>query len=232
MVEVAKIIKSAVVESLLIADKPDTFVSRPVVKIDLDYGGIPNDRHFGITKAAGPREKKYYELGTKIANRRQISIVSLEELDQILRKFESIETRFSIMELLRIKSRQTGTTFRYPEQTIFASWLGANMMLSGFPTLSQLPPSSHIMFPSGAGLCCTKTNDPCVDPGEVIEKAAHMSGVSAKFPIAAIKPTIQNGQKIPINLRGIVCTVEGPGEVLQRDSIQIHVYNDPIVIPA
>ena len=132
------------VESVLIADNPKTFVTRAIAQVNLDMGGIPGDRHYGITRYSGAREPMYRR-GTEIRNRRQISVVSAEECLQI--------------------AQQLSLEFLLPE------WLGANLFLSGLPNLTLLPTGSRIMLPSGAGLVCEGENPPCRHPGEVIQAA-------------------------------------------------------------
>lgn len=129
------------VESVCIADQKDTFITNKVSEANLKYGGIPGDRHFGMTKPAGVRELMYNR-GTEIYNRRQVTVVSVEEC-------ALIAERMGIDQVL-------------PE------WLGANIALKGFGNLTSLTPGSRIIFPSGAGILCEGENLPCVKPGKVI----------------------------------------------------------------
>ncbi|SDC92571.1 hypothetical protein SAMN04488112_12219 [Melghirimyces thermohalophilus] len=131
------------IEGVYIADRRDSFVTRPVESAELQYGGIPGDLHFGLTKQAGSREPMYL-WGTEIFNRRQISVVSMEECARIA-------------ENLGVKQ-------------ILPSWLGANLAISGYPKLTLLPPGSRIIFPDGSGLLCEGENLPCIQPGEIIQK--------------------------------------------------------------
>jgi hypothetical protein len=70
------------INSILIADDPKTFVTRRISEANLEFGGIRGDRHFGITSKADSRQPMYPR-GTEILNRRQITIVSVEELDRL-----------------------------------------------------------------------------------------------------------------------------------------------------
>ncbi|ALC83963.1 MULTISPECIES: MOSC domain-containing protein [Bacillus] len=149
----------AAIESLYIAEKQNTFVTEPIKQADLDYGGIPGDLHFGLTKLAGAREPMYPRK-TKIFNRRQISIVSVEECAEIA-------------DILGVEK-------------ILPEWLGANIAISGFSHFTQLPEGSRIVFPSGAGLVCEGENHPCVQPGEIIQQAyKDEPKLAAKFVKAA-----------------------------------------------
>ncbi|MBT2214933.1 MOSC domain-containing protein [Virgibacillus dakarensis] len=131
------------VDSILIANQSDTFVTNKVLEANLEYGGIPGDLHFGLTKLAGARETMY-KRGTEIFNRRQISIVSAEECDLVAEKLGV--------------------------ERILPEWLGANIVLRGFQDLTRLTPGSRIVFPSGAGILCEGENLPCTQPGMVIQE--------------------------------------------------------------
>ncbi|MDV2887943.1 hypothetical protein RYX45_22510, partial [Alkalihalophilus pseudofirmus] len=39
-------------------------------------------------------------------------------------------------------------------EEVLPEWLGANLLIQGFPELTQLTMGSRILFPSGAGLIC------------------------------------------------------------------------------
>jgi hypothetical protein len=132
----------AAVEAVLVATDPSTFVTRRIPRIELDLGGIPGDRHYGLTRYAGAREPMYPR-GTEIRNRRQLSIVTIEECDLI--------------------AQSLGLEFVLPE------WLGANLLMSGLPNLTLLPCGTRLMFPSGACLICEGENDPCRNPAKVMQ---------------------------------------------------------------
>ncbi|MCL6634083.1 MAG: MOSC domain-containing protein [Alicyclobacillus herbarius] len=134
--------RSVIVESVYIADQQNTFVTRSVSNIQVDYGGIPGDLHFGLTKRAGVREPMYPR-GTEIFNRRQVTVVSMEECALI--------------------AEELGV----PE--VLPQWLGANIALRGFPNLTKLPVGSRIFFPSGAGLVCEGENLPCTQAGNMVQ---------------------------------------------------------------
>ncbi|MFP3388473.1 MOSC domain-containing protein [Brevibacillus sp. SIMBA_040] len=180
---------AASIEAILIADNPETFVTRRIEETKLEFGGIPGDRHFGVTFGADSRQTMYPR-GTEILNRRQITVVSQEDCA-------------IIAENLKIP-------FVLPE------WLGANLLISGFPDLTSLTMGSRILLPSGAGLICMGENLPCVHPGEEIQKNYHEQvhpKLAARFVKAAFKR------------RGIVCAVECPGMLKQGDQVQVLVNN-------
>lgn len=133
----------ALVDGVLMADGSHSFVTSRKDEATLDYGGIPGDLHFGLTKSAGAREPMYAR-GTEIFNRRQVSVVSMEDC-------ASIATKLGVERIL-------------PE------WLGANIVLKYYFNLTWLPSGSRLVFPSGASLVCEEENLPCRHPGEVIQK--------------------------------------------------------------
>lgn len=173
----------ATVEAILLADNPETFVTRPISEVNLEFGGIRGDRHFGMTSKADSRQPMYPR-GTEILNRRQITIVSVEELDGI--------------------AEELGVESVKPE------WLGANLLVKGFRELTKLPMGSRILFPNGAGLICMGENQPCTLPGEEIQKHfENREKLAFRFVRAGYKR------------RGIVCAVESPGSIHERDEVQI-----------
>ncbi|WP_462413133.1 MOSC domain-containing protein [Neobacillus sp. Marseille-QA0830] len=133
----------AIVKGIYIADQPETFVTRNISSVLLEFGGIRGDRHFGMTSLADSRQPMYPR-GTEILNRRQITIVAEEELALI--------------------AEELGVEKIEPE------WLGANILLIGVPHLTKLPIGSRILFPGGAGLICMGENKPCTLPGAEVQK--------------------------------------------------------------
>ena len=173
----------AKINAVLIADDPETFVTKRIAKANLEFGGIRGDRHFGITSKADSRQPMYPK-GTEILNRRQITIVSGEELDRI--------------------AEELGVESIRPE------WLGANVLVKGFPELTKLTMGSRILFPSGAGLICMGENKPCTLPGDEIQKHyGEHEKLSLRF--------VRAGNK----RRGIVCAVERPEIIHEHDDVQI-----------
>ncbi|HET7628200.1 MAG TPA: MOSC domain-containing protein [Bacillales bacterium] len=151
--------QKASVKGVYIADEEGSFVTKALNLVKLAFGGIPGDRHFGWTKKAGVRESMY-ERGTEIFNRRQLTLVSVEECAQI--------------------AEALGVDRVEPE------WLGANVCLEGMPDLTEVPAGARFLFDGGAGLLCEGVARPCVHPGKVI--AEHFPGrekLAAKFVKAA-----------------------------------------------
>ncbi len=123
----------------------------------LDYAGMQGETHGGETRASCSRVRAQYPKGTNIRNVRQISIISLEELEA------------------------TALNMGIPE--IDPSWLGPNIVVSGIADFSLIPPSSRLISDSGAALTIDMINGPCRFVGDVIEK--HYPGKGKLFVKAA-----------------------------------------------
>src|SRR5690606_17214266 len=105
---------------------------------------IAGDRHFGFVRPSGSREP-WYERETPIRSRRQLSLLSVEELDQIARNLGVPEVR--------------------------AEWIGANLLIEGIPRASFLPAGTRLHFEGGAVAMVEKMNGPCRKSGAKV--AAH-----------------------------------------------------------
>jgi len=131
---------AAHVELCLIADG-DSFVSRPVDKLDLDFNGIVGDHHAGATRRAGAREP-WHPRGTELRNDRQVTIVSATELAEVARAMD-------------LRGIQPG-------------WIGANLVLGDIPDLSLLPAGTKLLFADGAALHIEGENSPCRAAGRSV----------------------------------------------------------------
>lgn len=149
--------------------------------LTLRFDGIAGDCHSGLTRPADVRTIKQYPRDTPIRNVRQLTLLSVEELSQIA----------AIMEIPAVK----------PE------WVGANMVTSGIPDLTLLPPSSRLQFPSGATIVVDMENEPCRYPADII--ASHNPEQKVGFVKAAK------------HKRGVTAWVEREGDVSLGDAITI-----------
>jgi hypothetical protein len=168
-----------------IADTRGEFVTRSVERLKLTYAGIEGDRHFGLTAFSGVRQK-HLPRGSQIRNARQLSLLSEEELEVIAQAVAAPRIDFS--------------------------WLGGNLLTRGIPALTQLPPSTRLVFPSGATICIDMDNLPCTNPGKVAAK--HLNGdghFASRFVEAAM------------NRRGLVGWVEREGELELGDTFSVWV---------
>ena len=161
------------VEALGIADLPDDFLTREIDLAVLSFAGLEGDRHAGLTMRSGVRQK-HLPRGTEIRNSRQLSLVSVEELARIA----------AALGLPRLDYRA----------------FAANVLVSGIPSLTQLPSGTRLVFSSGAVLVVDGENEPCIKVGKRIArgfvKAAH-------------------------GLRGLVAWVERPGPIRRGDSVTL-----------
>lgn len=167
-----------------------TFVSEAVDVLKLTYEGIVGDRHAGLYRESGPREP-WYPRGTQMRNERQLSILSAEENTEVA----------AAMNIAELK----------PE------WIGGNLLLSGVPALSQLPPRTMLMFPSGATVRIDGDNGPCKKSGAAI--AAHVPG----------RPDLEFGfVKAAKYKRGLLGWVEREGEVRVGDLVKVRIWEQAL----
>jgi len=166
---------------LLSPDRATGLEKAPTGSLTLTFDGIEGDCHSGPTMLSDARTMKQYPRGVTLKNRRQVSIVSVEEMAEIAEKLDI--------------------------PTLPPEWVGANLLVSGIPDLTLLPPSTRMMFSSGATLIIDLENQPCKYPAEIIEKH-HPGHGSAFVPMAKHK-------------RGLVAWVEREGNIASGDTIRL-----------
>ena len=157
--------------------------SSRIESVEVTYEGLAGESHSGLVRASCVRVRHQYPQGTEIRNTRQISIVSIEDLAVI--------------------AETMGVSQLQPE------WLGANLLVSGIPDFSQIPPSTRMIFDGGASLVVDLENSPCKYPGEIIER--HHPGFGERFARAAV------------GLRGVTAWVEREGSINTGDSIRLYI---------
>ena len=162
-------------------DRESGLEKHEVAEVRLLFSGIVGDCHGGFTRKSDSRMLGQYARGTEVRNARQVSLLSVEELREIA----------GAMGIVCVK----------PE------WVGANMVTADIPSLTLLPPSSRLQFPSGATIVIDAENRPCRYPAEVIEK--HHPNPRTGFVKAAV------------GKRGLVGWVEREGTVKTGDDIVI-----------
>ncbi len=156
-------------------------------RIDVTFDGFPGESHSGPTRDACVRVQEIYEEGTPIRNVRQISIISEEEMALVAEG----------MGIDRIE----------PE------WLGANLLVSGIPHFTLLPPSTRLLFESGACLVVDMENLPCAYPAKEIQRVHEGKG----------KLFVKNARQ----RRGITAWVEKEGAIADGDSIRVFIPVQP-----
>ena len=163
------------------ASRADGFDKAPSGTMNLLFSGPAGDCHAGLTRASDSRTLLLYPRNTVLRNVRQITIVSPDELRDI--------------------ALALGVSHIDP------IWLGANMLISGIPDLTLLPPSTRIQFPSGATLVVDMENAPCSQVAKVVVQ--HQGEAGWNFVKAAT------------HKRGVTAWVEREGEVKVGDTVTL-----------
>ena len=140
-----------------VADRAAALASEPLDAADLTLDGIAGEAHAGRTRPSCSRVVAQHPRGTEIANVRQLSVLSAEEM--------------------AATAAQMGTARLEP------AWLGASLVIEGIPDFTHVPPSSRLQAPSGATLVIDMENRPCHLPARVID--AHLPGTGRGFKVAA-----------------------------------------------
>lgn len=167
---------------IYIATQKNTLVSSPLSSIEVTLEGLVGDKHSGFTRAADARTP-FYPRGTLIHNNRQVSLLAIEELAEIAERLN------------------------VPE--VHAEDLGANILLSGIPHFSLLPPNTRLFFPH-ATLIVSEENKPCIGPAKVLQ---------ARYPDT---PNVQRHfVKMAMHKRGVVAWVEKAGSLQLGDEIRV-----------
>lgn len=173
--------------AVLICRDTESMRSDALDEVEVTLEGFSGDKHSGWTKLSDGRTK-FYPRGTVIRNSRQISIVSVEES-------RTVAERLGIDEIK-------------PE------WMGANLLVEGIPSLSELKPNSRLFFESGAVILITGNNAPCSTLSAEI--ASHFPG-QTNLREKIVKNSIR--------MRGVVAVVELPGSIKKGDSVRVD-YSD------
>lgn len=171
------------VEACLLSPKRESGLEKAKAdELTMTFDGIVGDCHSGRSRHSDSRTLKQYPRGTEILNSRQVSIVSVEEMAEV--------------------AERLGIPHVKPE------WVGANLLVSGIPDFTLLPPSTRMMFSSGVTLIIDIENAPCKYPAEVIERLHPGHGLA--FP------------KVAVNKRGVVARVEKEGVIRKGDTIGLY----------
>lgn len=164
-------------------DRLDGLASRTVERVRVTYAGFEGEAHGGLTRPSCTRVKLQYPKNTEIRNVRQVCILSVEELEAIA----------AAMGLDEIDPR----------------WVGANVVMRGIPDLTQMPPSSRLIFEGGVSLVVDMENAPCrLAAGSIDE---FRPGQGSGFPGHA------QGR------RGVTAWVEREGEIAVGERARLHV---------
>ncbi|MQC25845.1 MAG: MOSC domain-containing protein [Chloroflexi bacterium] len=172
------------IEGVFVIPKENGSGGHELPEVEVTFDGFVGDKHFGATMKAGGSQKRYPK-GTEVRNTRQISIISVEEMDEV------------------------AGTMGLPK--IEASWVSANLLVSGILELSKLPIGSRLTIGDEVGLVVEEENMPCTTAGRVIqENYPHHEDLTKSFP------------KRAIGKRGVVGWVERPGRIRKGDEVRVH----------
>ncbi|PZX19669.1 MOSC domain-containing protein [Palleronia aestuarii] len=128
-----------------------------VAAMPLAFGGMEGEFHAGVTRPACSRVAQQHPRDTEIANVRQLTILSAEELAAIAQD----------MEIERVDP----------------AWLGASIVVEGIADFSHVPPSARLQGPDGVTLVIDMQNLPCQYPAMKIAEAVGERG--KRFKAAA-----------------------------------------------
>lgn len=174
----------------------DGFATSPLPGIGVDHGGIPGSRHHGPLRLSGPREP-WLKRGLSLRNDRQLSALSLEEMDIL------------------------AMSLGLPQ--VDPSLLGANLLVLGLTDFSRIAPGSHLAiggvpppaqaktvpFSGGAVLRVEAYNTPCRKAGRMLASAFGQPEIEFDFVRKAA------------GLRGLVLSVAMSGTIREGDSILV-----------
>ncbi len=173
-------------EALFVETEPHP-ETRAVSEIALDLQGIAGTRHYGFTRKAGPREP-WYKRGMEMRSGRQITAVSREELT-------------TIAAAMKIDN-------------IAPEWIGANIVVSGIPNFTLLPPGTRIVF-AEATIVVEAPNAPCRISGKAI--ARHLTPDAPPGGLDLAFPAKAKAQ------RGVVASVERAGTIRAGEPVTVKV---------
>ena len=129
--------------------------SSPLEKATFTLEGMIGDKHSGLTMMSRTHHPEFSEK-IEMANTRQLSIMSVEEL-------------FSISKELGIKE-------------IKPEWMSANLLLSGIPNLSKLPTGTRLHFSGGLIIYNEGQNFPCKTTARIVqEQYPEVEGIQKIF---------------------------------------------------
>ena len=124
---------------------PDLIIhGEPLEVMPLSFAGFDGEVHAGLTRASCSRVTSQYPRGTTIANTRQVSLVSEEELALIAAEMGLDE--------------------------LDPAWLGAGVVVRGIPDFTHVPPSSRLQNETGCTLVVDMENSPCLQVSKTIEQ--------------------------------------------------------------
>lgn len=175
------------VTGLYVRADGSSYTSR-VGELTLDLQGIVhestrNSKYRGFTRTSD-RRVPWLPIDTEIRNQRQISMLSVEDLDAL--------------------AVSLGISKIDPE------WLNANFLISGLEDFSSLPRGTRMRLPNGGCILVEDRTYPCRGSGAAVKEFyPHRSNLELEFVAAAA------------TLRGLLCTIELGGNVVEGDRLEV-----------
>lgn len=124
---------------------PDLIIhGEPVAEMPLTFAGFEGEVHAGLTRPSCSRVLSLHPRNTPIANTRQVSLVSVEEMAEVAAAM-GIEA-------------------------LNYAHVGASVVVEGIPDFTHVPPSSRLQGPDGTTLVVDLENSPCLQPAKTIEQ--------------------------------------------------------------
>lgn len=112
--------------------------------LELTFDGPVGEMHSGRTRASCVRVTSQHPKGTEIANVRQMSVLSAEEIAEI--------------------AAECGL------EDLDPIYLGASLVIEGIADFTHVPPSSRLQAENGTCIVIDMENQPCNIPAREIEK--------------------------------------------------------------
>jgi hypothetical protein len=153
-------------------DAPDYLHTKEVENIQLDFGGIIGNRHYGVTRIADGRTRFIYEKGSvEIRNNAQWTAISEDEITAINDNLELDENELK------------------PE------YIGMNILIRGIPHFPKTPRGHYLVFtekekyvnqdPNQVVLIVHGEVNPCAIAGAGVEAGTGRKNIANNFPKAA-----------------------------------------------
>ncbi|MHA2170706.1 MAG: MOSC domain-containing protein [Candidatus Kariarchaeaceae archaeon] len=177
-------------------DAPDYLHTKEVESIQLDFGGIIGNRHYGVTRITDGRTRFMYEKGSvEIRNNAQWTAISEDEIIAINKNLELDENELK------------------PE------YIGMNILVTGIPNFTKIPRGHYLVFtetekyvnqdPNQVVLIVHGEVNPCAIAGAGVDAGTGRTNIANQFPKAANR------------LRGLRGWVEKPGVI--KTGMYIHI---------
>lgn len=164
------------------SSRAEDLASASRTEVAMGFAGFAGEDHGGLNRAACSRLTNVHPEGTEVKNQRQLTVLSVEEMAETA-KAMTIDGELD------------------------PCWVGANIVLSGIPSLTLLPPGTRLRLPDGGTFVVDLENGPCKYPGEIIDR--HHPGKGKSYPVAAY------------GKRGFTAFVEREGVARVGDEVEV-----------